>query len=648
MAKQIVKVQPTSTEVTVEINLPDSVLVNQSGGTPIIVEPPPPPPPPVNIAPIANAGSDITIKLPTNSIILNGSGNDPDGTIKTIVWTKVSGGAATIVNPNSLVTQITGLVQGNYQFKLSLTDDDGAMGTDTVNVTVEVATNTGNVGTASGISTFHSIGIYWSGHGQTTSEAQIKYRKVGDNVWSSGLNLWRDSRSIGGRPAGEYRGSLVKLQPGTQYEIQLTAGTAINTFTVSTWNEKFPENPTIATLSSPSTITQGGTASAYKVYTGNINGGNNNLIVNAQYVVLRGMKLTGATEDAIVFGANAKDVIVENCDISGWGGQPNVIAGNNQAAIRTKFTPSTVRIIVQRCKIHDPRYSATGWTTPTAGEHPYGVNAFNLEGSGGNHVFRYNDIYGSTDGSKRFMDSIGGADNFTFTGAPGRDSDIYANNIKYTFDDSIEAEGGGMNVRVWGSFMNYTFTGVATATVSIGPCYVFNNVSNVGMRMQSQNNTEDRGPFNKCGTQESQYRGGRTYLFHNTVLQPAGNRGLCGGIVDNGGQVTNVISKNNIWTTAYQSKGGRDIGLWQGGSVNSENDLVNSVQGSVTFKGRIQGTPKYKSAVGLELNPDGYFLADDSVGKGDAVRINNFNDQDGGDIGAYNLEKLEFGVDAYK
>ena len=113
MAKQLVKVQPTSTEVTVEINLPDSVLVNQSGGTPIIVEPPPPPPPPVNIAPIANAGSDITIKLPTNSIILNGSGNDPDGTIKTIVWTKVSGGAATIVNPNSLVTDLIDQISFN-------------------------------------------------------------------------------------------------------------------------------------------------------------------------------------------------------------------------------------------------------------------------------------------------------------------------------------------------------------------------------------------------------------------------------------------------------------------------------------------------------------------------------------------------------
>ena len=35
----------------------------------------------VNQPPVANAGPDITITLPTNTATLSGSGTDPDGTI---------------------------------------------------------------------------------------------------------------------------------------------------------------------------------------------------------------------------------------------------------------------------------------------------------------------------------------------------------------------------------------------------------------------------------------------------------------------------------------------------------------------------------------------------------------------------------------
>ena len=39
----------------------------------------------------ANAGPDQTVTLPTTTLVLNGSGNDTDGTITTYAWTKVSG-----------------------------------------------------------------------------------------------------------------------------------------------------------------------------------------------------------------------------------------------------------------------------------------------------------------------------------------------------------------------------------------------------------------------------------------------------------------------------------------------------------------------------------------------------------------------------
>jgi hypothetical protein len=47
------------------------------------------------------------------------------------------------------------------------------------------------------------------------------------------------------RPANEYRGSIVGLSPETNYEVQVTAGAATASITVSTWTES--ENLPIGT-----------------------------------------------------------------------------------------------------------------------------------------------------------------------------------------------------------------------------------------------------------------------------------------------------------------------------------------------------------------------------------------------------------------
>ena len=102
---------------------------------------------PGNAAPTANAGNDQLISLPANQVTLNGSGTDPDGTISTYAWTKVSGPANyTIVSPSSASTNVTGLVQGVYFFRLTVTDNNSATGTDDVQITVNAAptANAGN------------------------------------------------------------------------------------------------------------------------------------------------------------------------------------------------------------------------------------------------------------------------------------------------------------------------------------------------------------------------------------------------------------------------------------------------------------------------------------------------------------------------
>jgi len=102
-------------------------LANCSGGT-------------TNQNPTVNAGPDQTITLPTSTVTLSGSGSDPDGSIASYAWTKVSGTGGTITSASSASTTVTGLTAGSYTFKLTVTDNKGATASDNITITVNSAT----------------------------------------------------------------------------------------------------------------------------------------------------------------------------------------------------------------------------------------------------------------------------------------------------------------------------------------------------------------------------------------------------------------------------------------------------------------------------------------------------------------------------
>jgi hypothetical protein len=91
-----------------------------------------------NQLPVSNAGIDQTITLPIDSVFLNGNSSvDPDGTIASWQWIKISGpSSSNILNSQTSITIAKSLTEGIYQFELKVTDNVGAIGKDTVQVTV--------------------------------------------------------------------------------------------------------------------------------------------------------------------------------------------------------------------------------------------------------------------------------------------------------------------------------------------------------------------------------------------------------------------------------------------------------------------------------------------------------------------------------
>jgi hypothetical protein len=135
-----------------------------------------------NVPPVANAGIDQSITLPANSVSLNGSqSSDADGTI-TYLWSKFSGPAAgTITNGSSAIATASGLTEGTYVFRLTVTDNNSATATDDVTITVNAATVP--------VTSYNAIdyGTGWK-YLDNGSDQGTAWRNVGfaDGSWASG------------------------------------------------------------------------------------------------------------------------------------------------------------------------------------------------------------------------------------------------------------------------------------------------------------------------------------------------------------------------------------------------------------------------------------------------------------------------------
>jgi hypothetical protein len=370
------------------------------------------------------------------------------------------------------------------------------------------------------VTTFECAGIYWK-----TSEAgqcNIKYREAKTTKWYDALALVYDQGD------GEYRGSVVNLKPDTWYEAELQNSNSKTTITFTTRSDKFPVGKTTlldaGESDKPLLITESGTPEAYHLVTVpagtksvlNLeNAGKYGIEIDADYVIVRGAEIRNAAIDGIRIRKNRHDIVIEQCHITFWGriGGPHTygnLEGGSDSGINAEN--GTYNLTIQRNLIEDPRGASNDWETG----HPDGPQGISVFSSKGGNVIRYNDIISSEDHG--FNDGIGGGSNFSFTGNMNRDSDIHGNIIRNMWDDAIESEGGNMNVRIWGNYIHLFFNGIATASTSKGPLYIFRNVSG---ESRSGHHNPIGGAFIKTGERE-EFGGGRRFVFHNTILQPAG------------------------------------------------------------------------------------------------------------------------------
>lgn len=89
-----------------------------------------------NEPPQANAGDDQEVEL-WDEVLLDGSGSsDPEGDELTFAWEKVSGRPIELDGANTAQATFVAEESGTFEFELTVTDPEGAIGQDTVTITV--------------------------------------------------------------------------------------------------------------------------------------------------------------------------------------------------------------------------------------------------------------------------------------------------------------------------------------------------------------------------------------------------------------------------------------------------------------------------------------------------------------------------------
>ncbi len=517
------------------------------------------------------------------------------------------------------------------------------------------------------VPTFHCIGLYWSPPGGGPDKrVAVRYRAKGDSEWKDALPMRYNPIPSTDEDIADYRGSIVHLQPGTAYEIELAlaGASAAARLSATTWSEQFPVGQLIRVegRDTPLSITESGAPGAWRIYDGqgatiDVRHQHDCCIkINASYVVVRNFRLKGAgvagsslrRPIGAVIIEGGRDIVIEGCDVSDWGRtDPRTGFGRGYDSAVFSSCKTLRRLIIQRCRMHHPASDSNAWYEPKLPTHPQGPQCVTLFDTAGNHVIRYNEFWSDMD--HMYNDIVGGGSNGSFRGAPGPDSDIYGNFVSHCWDDGLEVEGGSRNVRVWDNYITQCMMMIGNAPASIGPLYIWRNVAG---RCQGYLPGGEGLHFLKMGYAGSEdWMTGHMYVFHNTIFRsdewlPRG--GLGGG----GRIVKHVVSRNNI--LHVRSPADHSI---SSARQNVDNDFDYDLCNGRIPEGHeargVRGEPVYAPGAGFDpaTKTGRFYLAPGSPGAGAGQCIPNFSEGASGnavDIGAHRrgAPPLRYGVAA--
>ncbi len=394
-------------------------------------------------------------------------------------------------------------------------------------------------------STIYSIGFEWhiSGDADHDATCTVEFRKNGTGAYQFAKDLYR----VDFQNYNMLAGSILFLDPGTSYQVRLSlidpdGGSTTQTATVNT--QPLPQLPTGGTTFHVIPGNGGGDGSSNNPFQGVeaaetvAQPGDIFLLHAGNYGGTVFFNTAGSASNHVVWkGAGDGEAIFEGVRLEAdylW--FENIKIVNQQYGMRTS-EPGPKGVVVTRCQFENNHYSiylndgGEGWYI--ADNHIVGDNipkTSNFSGEGielwytNGHTVAHNTI-------SRVADGIS---------YPGKNVDMFGNDIFDTSDDGIEFDYGHANNRAWKNRITNLFNnGISFQPMDGAPFYVLYNQVSV---------------LNSQSVLKLRTRSDRAFIAHNTFVCNSGP------MASGSNYLVNFEIKNNLWISV------NDRYAWENGS----------------------------------------------------------------------------------